>query len=450
MNDRDNILGDVIDKLFINKWCNHPEKGIVPQLELQITYDCNLACEYCYVHRYGKDLYPFHLRDRDTILKNLDIFLSYLLSYDNLKIIDLLLFSGEIWQSDFGYEVLERIYKKLCIRQFVDAVTIPSNSSFILHEEYLNKFKEYVKKYEDIGVKLILSCSVDGLIIEDLTRPFKGTQYVRDQAFYNKLFEFASEYKYAFHPMVSAYSIEKWIDNYDWWDMMAKKYGYDINKVMMLEVRNDDWTDDKIDQYLKFLNYVFDKTYQEFGYDKTKMCELIFKIVPEYKRYCNLNLITHNNIARCSIQKSLQIRLGDLAITPCHRLSYDKFLFGHFVVENDKVVGIKANNVELMLKIYFSNPTLCNYSCDGCAYSKLCILGCFGSQYENSKEIFAAIPCVCNLEKKKINFLIHKLTENGLIEHYKAMDIIDNGEKYKRSEILKAINTVLKVVESNE
>jgi len=38
------------------------------------------------------------------------------------------------------------------------------------------------------------------------------------------------------------------------------------------------------------------------------------------------------------------VRLGDLAICPCHRQAYDEYLYGHFVVENNRITGIKANN----------------------------------------------------------------------------------------------------------
>jgi len=39
------------------------------------------------------------------------------------------------------------------------------------------------------------------------------------------------------------------------------------------------------------------------------------------------------------------VRLGDLAICPCHRTSYDKYLLGKFEVKDNQIIGIKANNV---------------------------------------------------------------------------------------------------------
>ena len=57
--------------------------------------------------------------------------------------------------------------------------------------------------------------------------------------------------------MISASTIEKQIDNFDWWTKKCEEIGWDpIEKVMMLEVRNDDWTKEKIIEYLKWLNYI--------------------------------------------------------------------------------------------------------------------------------------------------------------------------------------------------
>ena len=50
----------------------------------------------------------------------------------------------------------------------------------------------------------------------------------------------------------------------------------------------------------------------------------------------------------CTINRALIVRMGDLAIVPCHRTSYDQFLLGYFNVENEKIVGVTAKNIQLM------------------------------------------------------------------------------------------------------
>ena len=61
----------------------------------------------------------------------------------------------------------------------------------------------------------------------------------------------------SFHPMVSAENVQYWKENFDWWDQQCREYGYDaFRDVMMLEVRNDGWTEENIRQYTAFLDPV--------------------------------------------------------------------------------------------------------------------------------------------------------------------------------------------------
>jgi len=36
------------------------------------------------------------------------------------------------------------------------------------------------------------------------------------------------------------------------------------------------------------------------------------------------------------------VRAGDLSIIPCHRTSYQKFIYGKYKTENNKIIGIEA------------------------------------------------------------------------------------------------------------
>ena len=47
--------------------------------EFIIRPECNQKCEYCYIARYGKDLYPLETRaNNEKILKNMNIMLDYI------------------------------------------------------------------------------------------------------------------------------------------------------------------------------------------------------------------------------------------------------------------------------------------------------------------------------------------------------------------------------------
>jgi radical SAM protein with 4Fe4S-binding SPASM domain len=76
------------------------------------------------------------------------------------------------------------------------------------------------------------------------------------------------------------------------------------------------------------------------------------------------------------------VRLGDLSIVPCHRLSYDELLLGKFIIEDNKIIDVVGYNPELFLYIRTFNPQLNHLKCDTCAYQNLCIKGCLGMEYE--------------------------------------------------------------------
>ena len=121
--------------------------------------------------------------------------------------------------------------------------------------------------------------------------------------------------------------------------------------IMLLETRNDNWTEDKIIHYLKYLNFSIDYLI------KHVMPKYNVNSIEAYRKYINgdlnrsfnkynsLRLTKRKSWLCCSLPRTLTVRLGDLAIVPCHRTSYEQFIIGHFVIENDKIVGVKANNI---------------------------------------------------------------------------------------------------------
>ena len=442
------LLKNLLNIRFFDQWSKDFEdkdKFKTSDLELYITSECNLGCKYCYLHNFGSKLYPKDIRDARCIKKNLHLILQWIID-NNYKIDNLDLFSGEIWHIQFGIDILNIIYKYASNYRFIKHITIPSNMCFINDESQTNKIQEMIDSFKDIGVRLFFSASLDGLVVEDLSRPFKKDGFLRDAKFYDKVFRFVVKNNYGFHPMVSAYSIEEWVDNYNWWATKFYEYGLDITKLMMLEVRNNDWTYDKIEKYLDFLSYVVDYTYNIcYNKDKYRMSEHIFNI--DYKcNYNNIAIRKLNNGFSCKVQDELYIRLGDLAIVPCHRTSYDSFIYGKFVSDGNKIVDIQSCNPEIAIKILCGNPVYSQFKCGYCDIKEICSNGCLGSQYENSKEIFYPCNTVCDLYKNKNKFLIEKYYNMGLIDYAKNTDFknIKNNNIVKNTiEYIEEIRKVL-------
>ena len=267
--ENDHLLKVLLTERFFKPWMEPQDQDKFDafkslwsdsRLELYLTSSCNQKCEYCYLIRHP-ELYPQEFNNKEIILSNLKIFLNWLIE-NNFIFPEIELFSGEIWHTDFGIEVLDILLQACKDGLQCDYFMIPSNVSFLRNEKYTNLIQRKINAFKEINITLQFSISVDGKIIEDMTRPTNLNSDIKTDNFYEKMFLFAKHNNYYFHPMVSAYSIEKWIDNYKWWEENFKKYQFDIDRaIMMLEVRNNDWTNEKIEEYNRFIDFLFEQAW---------------------------------------------------------------------------------------------------------------------------------------------------------------------------------------------
>lgn len=425
--ENNNLLKFILNASFLKPWSDIEYKNSlqkntrVGSLELYVTAACGQNCEYCYLIKNGDKLYPKELRKKETILKNTQILANYIL--DKLPLLPRIdIFSGEIVGEPLFFEILDILLDCKAKGAGFGSIVIPSNFSFIHSEEKTLKVEEYIEKAKQLNVNLVFSASIDGYVLEDKTRPQKIYK-ARDEEFYDKTFAFCKKYHYCFHPMISAYGIDDWIENYKWWIEKCEQYDIPILKnVMTLEVRNDDWTDYKIQKYLEFLEFYFqyhlNNTFE--GLPRRMALQLIGKLGENFG-YTNLLLSEKIQIPSCSIGYQMTVRLGDLAIAPCHRLSYDDFLYGKFIVKDEKIVDVEAYNPFIATKILLSNQRKSHHGCDVCWNKDTCIKGCFGSQKENTDEIFMPVESVCNLLKAKTKKILELYDNFGVIEELKKL-----------------------------
>ena len=399
-----NIFNDYLEKISITK--NY-------SIELYITPFCNKKCEYCYLVKNQKDIYPKEIADEENILNNLKIFFNYLITTKNNYIKELSLFSGEIWHTNFGFEILNTILYFLKEKKIsIELITIPSNFTFILDKNIKKKIEYFIKEFYNNNTKLSFSCSTDGLYLEESNRPYNNNNKDNNlNKYYYLIFNFCAKWGFGYHPMVDSNNIELWPKQYEWWIngllYCHQNYAKDI---MFLEVRNDTWTDEKIEKFLFFINHAYNFLYQsDFFHSNIKsFMEYILSInQPENNNYQNLILSKTGIGMNCTIDRSLIIRLGDLAWIPCHRTSYDNFIYGNFKIENNNIIGIKANNIPLLISVYNvgykGHP-----KCDICPINALCPRQCYGACYESNKELFYPCETVCNLYIAKTLFLYFK------------------------------------------
>lgn len=422
----DNLLKTLLKYRFFNNW-KAPNNSDIPtslynsaQLEIYLTNKCNQHCKYCYLYN-NQEIYPKNIDD-DTILQNLKILYNWIVE-NNFQIPKIEFFSGEIWDSYLGQQVLkitlEYLHKGMQIQEFI----IPSNFSFIKNDESFYIIQNYINLFKDCGSLLKFSCSIDGKELDNINRQPNDSSKAMTDEYYDKIFNFCVANDFGFHPMVSSYGIEKWPKNFQWWKETCNKYGLDVHsEVMMLEVRDDNWTSDKIQKYLNFLEIVRDDFFENnLNKNIKKFTDFCIGNVEGIKSgYLPWVLSQAFTYMSCTASTQLAVRIGDLTICPCHRTAYDKYNYGKFVVNNGKIVDIISNNVYMAQRVLYSNQKLTHPKCDSCVYNSYCIRGCLGAQLEKYKDPFMPLNTVCDFEKAKIDWII---------SYYKNWGILDNLKK---------------------
>ena len=430
--EQDQLLKTILDFRFFNPW-----KNLVSNfddmfslrrdaiLEIYITNVCNQNCEYCYLVK-NKGLYPEDKRDPKLLLHNLRILYDFIMEND-YRLPEIDFFTGEIWHTQFGLDVLDTTIEYLRQGMQVDHFLIASNCSFVNDDEQLQKIQSRINTFKQLNAPLFYSISVDGLILDQQTRP-RNNNIEYTQEFYDKLFSFAKYNNFYFHPMVSPESIELWSENYDWWRDQCNYYQIQFYPtMMMLEVRSKDWTEEKIDCYCDLLIKMSKDFLQNWcNNDKKLFADTLVGI---HKNFIPLNgyfpwcWTRSDSFNGCSVSTDLTVRLGDFAICPCHRTAYNKYLYGYFDVQNDKICGIKAVNPQMAVKVLMMNFNLCHFGCDSCVYTPVCLKGCYGLQLEEMQDPFIPVPTVCHFFDRKYSTLFQYWEDLGIIDYYRKINI---------------------------
>ena len=367
-------------------------------LELSFSADCDKACYYCYLKQFGEKLYP--REKQETILHNLELFLHHC-CVNNYRFNQVDIFSGEFFNLPYWKEVLDIILSSNF--KNYNSIMIPSNFSFV-DKGFLDQVCAYKNKFDDRGKRFKLSCSIDGA--EDgNTRPYKNKSITNIDNILNAV----GILNAGMHPMISPEFLKNYKKNVDFWIDVAIRFN---DMPMLLEVRNNFWDEKDIGRFVKFLEYLTEQMYNRLlNKDTEKLSKIFFGKDEEYKKYDCFLLSFPRQEARmsCSFHHTLFLRVSDLSLIPCHRLSYPQFVYGKFV-EKDGKLQYTATNLDFHVLATTFNPNSSMPKCANCNIKSFCIKGCMGSQYETNNDPFIPIDSVCALEKAKYRTL-HKIAK---------------------------------------
>lgn len=408
------LLNSFLQRTFFNGWTKKDDSRYenFRRIEFILNAKCNLNCTYCYYTKYGDQLYPKKISQPKDILRNLGMLLDWLI--DNGYAPDIDLFSGEPLFQEVGFDALQMILDKFSsAERRPKNIVIPTNYTFILTERLVEKVEKLLEHSRNVGIPIILSASFDGKFCE-ANRPFKNGEEKRDGKYYDRCFEFNKKYKFGFHPMIYSHLIERWEDNFLWFQEKFEEFGIPFSNIYLLEVRNVEWADEEILDYMDFLEFLIDWTFKNPCKGSTNnYLDFLFR-----RRGYNILSNCLTTIGRglgCSLQSCLYVRLGDLAIVPCHRQSYSQFIVGNFVKEDSRITGIEARNPELAIgEVAFDSKT--QPQCEACTIKYLCQGQCLGSMYEVTGDLFSPIPTVCKLEHAKVKAMMRTYKRLGIYE----------------------------------
>lgn len=392
-------------------------------VELIITPDCNQACSYCYLQKHKDELNPPETRNKEKIVENLHIILQHFID-EKLVLNRLDLFSGEIWGYPFGNKILDIILEYVKKGLQIRMISIPTNGSFAFSQDLADILSSYFVKYSIYNCKLNFSISYDGIALDNINRASLN-KIDKNQQYLKILTDFMRKNEAGFHPMISFYGIENQIENYkSWIELLHTYFDYhdqknNYGRVMQLETREHGWTDEKINEYLKWLKFLIDTDIKEYYDNDISTFGKVVSNKMTYERYLLNQGMTNpliwnayfpyfvggsGSFLGCNYGASLNIRLGDLAIVPCHRTSYPNFILGHYKIKDNKIDGIECQNLPLTSASYVSSFKL-KPICNTCALNNVCLRYCVGANYEQNQELFYPEEDNCKLQKAKTIFL---------------------------------------------
>jgi len=222
------------------------EKKCGRAIELIISPKCNLGCRYCYVHRYRDKLFDDDCFNEEKTISNLKLICEWM-RHNNWNC-DIEIFSGELLAQEVGYKVLETLaeyYESVTPDLRASMITIPTNFTFLCSEEATARVEAIRARLKAVDIELGLSASFDGKYMEqnrpylhDLDIPLGG---VRDDAYYDRAFQYCFDTCGGFHPMVYSKGIELWPKNFDWFQENFKRFDIPWDAIYLLQVRNVEW-----------------------------------------------------------------------------------------------------------------------------------------------------------------------------------------------------------------
>ena len=268
----------------------------------------------------------------------------------------------------------------------------------------LKIIKEYIYKFSKIKVKLVVSYSLNFDIID----------------IDNKLNDYENIFNF--------------------WEKSLRK----IPNIIIDQ--NIKWEDKDYENIKRLVVFLIRKICFHFSYDKAKIYEflLLNKDVdnissPQRNDLLNIKYFDkiNNNTLQCKIASTLTIDCNNLSFPTCCGFSHSAFNGGKFIINNNEIVDIEANDgINGFLSQRFLNIHF-NLRCYNCENKYFCRRGCQVSQFYRSTEPFLPNDDLCKLYNSILISLINEFQKIELFDFIFSKKELDNRYKNELIKLLK-------------
>lgn len=207
---------------------------------------------------------------------------------------------------------------------------------------------------------------------------------------------------------------------------LINKYNLIINEY--IEIDSDEWTEQTIKEYLKYLQYLL---------INNESIENLFKTNLPISLKDQHILDNTNCKKNCAFQKSLNILLINLSINLCHKFQYDDLTIGYLIPETNKIFSFQAQNLPTsMLGIHLKRSSTPH--CERCPFINLCQGFCFHQSYLKCYNPIIPIQESCKLKKAKFTFIFTYLLKNtNFVQEINESINLNDLNKYYLNQIIK-------------
>ena len=335
----------------------------ISTIEMVLTTDCNLRCEYCYICKEKQNM------SVETFLTSLDNIYEDIT--DNFS---LTLFGGEpLMNLDCIYAIpkFKEKYKKC------DRIVLVTNG-ILLTEEILLFLKEN---------NISLSFSWDGdIVTQNKTRPL-ATNILLENNTANNLFSLLHKH--------NIFGVKAMVDNNNVKDFVRNAIyfkNHDFTYIDLTIVRDNIWFKEDVNEFEEQLKLLYDIYIQEEWGKQNIYIGLFALPVLDYLSSING---TNREYSCFAGNKGLAI-MPDGDIYPCARFGTNKqMLLGD--IKN----GLHTNSKQLNARTVMCGAKKKQYlaDCKDCSINSFCFLGCIYSQWYENDTVLAPIKSICLLYK---------------------------------------------------